>query len=146
MLNNLKCRFFHCRVLKGAGSQSILSVYQQSPVGSINKAFFWVAAEPVKATQLLVFTLGVLMHVFRVTKVPWYTYACAVYILVITLTKRCESRMKIAMQNRASVPSVLQNSKSQFCLQNNTSRVTVGPNPHRTQDATRNASKWDLLM
>ncbi len=47
-----------CRVRKGAGSQSVVSVCQHTPAVSGIKAFYKVAAELCKAAKLCVFILG----------------------------------------------------------------------------------------
>ncbi len=72
---------YKCRVLKGAGSQSVVSASQHTLEGSISKAFCRATAELCQVAQLCVFILGtrylgigVLRHVFGLRY--------AVYVLV----------------------------------------------------------------
>ncbi len=92
LVSVLKTAFF-CRVLKGAGSQSVMSVNILWGV-SISEAFYKVAAKRGQAAQLCVFILGtqylylgVLMHVFM--------FRYVVYVLVSFLSSlRRQTRMR----------------------------------------------------
>ncbi len=76
-------RSVQCRVLKGAGSQSVVNILWWV---SVSKAFYRVVAKLGEAAQLCVFILGMQYFYLGVLK-GVFRYGCAVFVLVTSNPK-----------------------------------------------------------
>ena len=72
-----------CRIIKGAGSQLVVSVCQHTLASSFSKAVYRVAVELCEAAQLCVY-LTLYLYLGVLLKVCWY----AGYVLITGVSDR----------------------------------------------------------